>query len=124
MLAECSHVMPSGLHCQSPVTRGSSSCYFHARPQRPARPRQVPPHEVSIEVPDHLDFKGTCTAIHQVTQAILNRTISLRRAGQLLHAIDKAIQARVIETQAPHTHQPAGQGVPCPHSFNRGRVKR
>ena len=37
MIAECGPGMPSGLHCQSPAMRGSSFCYFHARPQRPAR---------------------------------------------------------------------------------------
>ena len=90
MIAECTHAMPSGLHCQSPAMRGSSLCFFHARPQRPVRLKQVPPQEVCIEVPDRLDSKGTCAAVHQVLNAMANGTLSPRRVGQLLNAIQRA----------------------------------
>ena len=82
MVNECRHVMPSGLHCQSPAMRGSSFCYFHARPQRPARPR-----EVRIAIPDRLDSKGTQAIIHRTLQALAAGHISARRAAVLLYGI-------------------------------------
>lgn len=82
MVNECRHIMPSGLHCQSPAMRGSSFCYFHARPQRPARPR-----EVRIAMPDRLDGKGTQAFIHQILRALAAGHISARRAAVLLYGI-------------------------------------
>jgi len=82
MYKECRHVMPSGLHCQSPAMRGSSFCYFHARPQRPARPR-----ESCIEMPDRLDSKGTRVVVHRTLQALAAGHISARRAAVLLYGI-------------------------------------
>ncbi len=78
--------MPSGLHCQSPAMRGNSFCYFHARPQRPARPR-----EARIEIPDRLDSKGTQVAIHRIMQALANGHISARRAAVLLYGIQMSL---------------------------------
>ncbi len=74
--------MPSGLHCQSPAMRGSSFCYFHARPQRPARPR-----EARIAMPEHLDSKGALAVINQTIQALAAGHISARRAAVLLYGI-------------------------------------
>ena len=82
MYNECRHVMPSGLHCQSPAMSGSSFCYFHARPQRPARPR-----EARIEMPDQLDSKSTQVIIHRTLQALAAGHISARRAAVLLYGI-------------------------------------
>ena len=74
--------MPSGLHCQSPAMRGCSFCYFHARPQRPARPR-----EARIEMPDRLDSKGILAIINRTLQALAAGQISPRRAAVLLYGI-------------------------------------
>ena len=82
MVNECRHIMPSGLHCQPPAMRGSSFCYFHARPQRPARPR-----EVRIAMPDRLDSKGVQAIIHRTVQALAAGHISARRAAVLLYGI-------------------------------------
>ena len=82
MYNECRHIMPSGLPCQSPAMRGSSFCYFHARPQRPARPR-----EVRIAIPDRLDSKGTQAIIHRTLQALAAGHIGARRAAVLLYGI-------------------------------------
>jgi len=62
--------------------RGSSFCYFHARPQRPARPR-----EPRIEMPDRLDSKGTQDVIHRTLRALAAGRISARRAAVLLYGI-------------------------------------
>ena len=74
--------MPSGLHCQSPAMRGSSFCYFHARPQRPARPR-----EARLEMPVLLDSKGTESIVRQTIEALAAGHISARRAAVLLYGI-------------------------------------
>jgi hypothetical protein len=85
MVNECRHVMPSGLHCQSPAMRGCGFCYFHARSQRPARSR-----EARIAMPDQLDSKGTRALIHQTLQALAAGHISARRAAVLLYGIQMA----------------------------------
>jgi hypothetical protein len=82
MPTECRHLMPSGLHCQSPAMRGSAFCYFHARPQRPARPR-----EARIEMPVRLDRKGIEAIIRQTIEALAAGHISPRRAAILLYGI-------------------------------------
>ncbi|HEY1160695.1 MAG TPA: hypothetical protein VGE83_08705 [Terracidiphilus sp.] len=86
MVNECRHIMPSGLHCQSPAMRGSAYCYFHARPQRPARP-----HEVRIAIPDQLDGKGTQAILHRTLQALASGHITARRAAVLLYGIQMSL---------------------------------
>jgi hypothetical protein len=82
MINECRHIMPSGLHCQSPAMRGSSFCYFHARAQRPVRPS-----EARIEMPALLDSKGKQAVVHRTLEALPAGRISTRRAAVLLYGI-------------------------------------
>ena len=82
MRNECRHVMPSGLHCQSPAMRGSGFCYFHARPQRPTHPR-----EARIEMPSRLDSKGAQLFVHRIMEALANGHISARRGAVLLYGL-------------------------------------
>jgi hypothetical protein len=82
---ECRHVMPSGLHCQSPAMRGSSFCYYHSRPVRPVRPRR--PSEEPIGLPFVLEASSCLEAINEVIQALAGNRISNRRAAILLHSI-------------------------------------
>jgi len=82
MIAECRHVMPSGLHCQAIAMRGNAFCYHHARSQAPARPM-----EACIEIPDQLDSKGTLLAIKQILQALGAGALSARRAAVLLQGL-------------------------------------
>ena len=98
MYNECRHIMPSGLHCQSPAMRGSSFCYFHGRPQRPAHPR-----EACIEMPDQLDSKGTLAIIHRTLQALAAGRISARRAAVLLYGI------QMSSCQVPTDPDPGAQ---------------
>ena len=82
MRNECRHVMPSGLHCQSPAMRGSGFCYLHARPQRPTHPR-----EARIEMPSRLDSKGAQLFVHRIMEALANGHISARRGAVLLYGL-------------------------------------
>jgi hypothetical protein len=84
MCKECRHVMPTGLHCQSPAMRGSAFCYFHARTQRPGR------QEARIEIPPVLDPAGTLYVLNQIVQALGSGLISNRRAAVLLYAVQMA----------------------------------
>jgi len=62
--------------------RGSSFCYFHGRPQRPARPS-----EIRIPVPGQLDSKGTQDILNRTIQALAAGHISARRAAVLLYGL-------------------------------------
>lgn len=86
MTAECRHVMPSGLHCQSPAMRRSVFCYHHAHTQAPARP-----HEVRIAMPETLTSENVPAVIRQILNAICDGTISNRRAGVLLYSIQMSM---------------------------------
>ena len=86
MPTECRHLMPSGLHCKSPAMCGSAYCYFHARPQRPVRPR-----EARIEMAARLDSKGSAEMIHQTIEALAAGHISARRAAVLLYGIQMSL---------------------------------
>lgn len=92
MYKECRHVMPSGLHCQSPAMRGSVFCYFHSRAQRPALPGR--PRDARIEIPAVLDSEGMKTGISRILQALASGVISTRRAGALLYGIQMAAGAQ------------------------------
>jgi hypothetical protein len=82
MYNECRHVMPSGLHCQSPAMRGSLFCYFHARTRRPTSSG-----EERIEMPALLDSKGKQAVVHRTLEALAAGRISTRRAAVLLYGI-------------------------------------
>jgi hypothetical protein len=82
---ECRHVMPSGLHCRSMAMRGSSFCYYHARPQRPTHPK-----EARIELPDLLDSNGITTFVSRIVKALAAGHISTRRASVLLYGLQVA----------------------------------
>jgi coenzyme F420-reducing hydrogenase alpha subunit len=95
MIAECRHVMPSGLHCQAIAMRGTVFCYHHARTQAPARAK-----EVCIEIPDRLDSKGALFVIQQIVTALGCGAISARRAGVLLHGVQMA-SGKATEALSP-----------------------
>lgn len=108
MCKQCRHVMPSGLHCQSPAMRGSAFCYFHARAQRPARPSR----EARIEIPPVLDPAGTMYVLNQIVQALGAGLISNRRAAVLLYGIQMASGDPSALPAAPSPLD-AGKGPRC-----------
>ncbi len=85
---ECRHIMPSGLHCQSPAMRGSAFCYFHGRAPRPARPARSP--EANIEISPVIGSSGCALAVNQIMQALAANRISSRRAAILLQGVQMA----------------------------------
>jgi hypothetical protein len=85
---ECRHIMPSGLHCQSPALRGGDFCYFHGRAPRPARPARI--LESNIEMPLVNSARQAVGALNRIIQALAANRISSRRASILLHRVQMA----------------------------------
>jgi hypothetical protein len=91
MFAECRFIKGNGLKCQSPAMRGSPFCYFHARtrvvPRRRLRPKDEP-----VDLPVLTDPSGILAMINQILQGVASNTMSPRRAGSLLYALQMARQ--------------------------------
>lgn len=96
-IRECRHIMPSGLHCQSPAMRGNSFCYFHGRRIPPTR--KASSTEPRIEMPATLDRNGILHAIQSVLQGLADGRVSARRGSILLCGLQMA--ANHPETSAP-----------------------
>jgi hypothetical protein len=84
----CRHIMPSGLHCQSPAMRGSAFCYFHGRAPRPTRPART--QESNLEIPLLNSRREIVGALNRIMQALAANRISSRRAAVLLQAVQMA----------------------------------
>ena len=90
MYKECRFIKPNGLRCQSPALRQCPFCYFHSRtrvlvPRRPRRPREEP-----VNLPVVRDSSGVLAAINEILQALASNSISPKRAGSLLYALQMA----------------------------------
>jgi len=84
----CRHIMPSGKTCESPAMRGASFCYFHGRPQRPARVRR--PVENPFPVALVFDEETAQQAFNEIVQALAANHISNRRAALLIYGTQLA----------------------------------
>jgi hypothetical protein len=112
---ECRHVMPSGLHCQSPAMRGSVFCYFHGRAPRPARP--VRSLEINLDLPPIIGPGEIVGAVGEIIQALAANRISTRRAGILLQGVQMAssqILPGLIQRDAPLDTLPPRNSQPHP----------
>ncbi len=112
---ECRHVMPCGLHRQSPAMRGSTFCYFHGRAPRPTRPARSP--EANIEVSPVVGSRGCACAVNQIMQALAANRISSRRAAILLQGVQMAsgqVMPGPIEFDAPLGSMPTRNSQPHP----------
>jgi hypothetical protein len=87
MYKECRFIKANGLKCQSPALRGSPFCYFHSR-TRVLVPRR--PREESVNLPVVRDSSGVLAAINEILQALASNSISPKRAGSLLYALQMA----------------------------------
>ncbi|MFZ0304185.1 MAG: hypothetical protein WAL75_15950 [Terracidiphilus sp.] len=88
MYQPCHHVMPSGLHCQSPAMRESVYCYFHAHLHGSSR--RMPQPRISIELPPLVSTEAIIQSLANVSNLMLARKIGTREAGQALYAIQMA----------------------------------
>ena len=101
MYTTCRHIMPSGLHCQSPAMRGSAFCYFHGRRIPPRGKRPSTGHRV--EIPPTLDRNGISHALHSVLQGLAADRISARRASILLLGLQMAVDHPANRAQVAPT---------------------
>lgn len=107
-IRECRHIMPSGLHCQSPAMRGSAFCYFHGRAPRPARPARIP--ESNLEMPSIHSPGAIIGALDQIIQALAANRISARRAAVLLQGVQMAFGQPMPPLPMPGDAEPMRPG--------------
>ena len=114
MFKECRFIKANGLKCQSPALRGSPFCYFHVRtrvvvPRRPRRPKDEP-----VNLPVLSDRSGVLTIINEVLQGVASNTMSPRRAGSLLYALQMASQnlGGIPLALGPANAAPCNRGLP------------
>jgi len=104
---ECRHIKSNGLKCQSPAMRGSQFCYFHGRKRiyvaRPSRDAQ-------IELPPLDSLASVHAALNQVMIALAAGTITTKRAGVFLNAIQIARQTVCSLPFAPPSLKPPPPG--------------
>jgi hypothetical protein len=88
-VAECRFIKPDGLKCQSVAMRGSPFCYHHARirvsPRRPRRNK-----EAVLDLPSLGDQAAILPFLNEVLDALASNSISSKRAGSLLYALQIA----------------------------------
>ena len=92
MYTECRFIKGNGLKCQSPALRGSPFCYFHARTRVVVPRRRRSPKDQPVDLPVLRDPSGILAMINQILQGVAANTMSPRRAGSLLYALQMARQ--------------------------------
>ena len=93
MYTECRFIKANGLKCHSPALRGSPFCYFHARTRVVVVPRRRrSPKDEPVDLPVLSDPSGILAMINQIVQGVASNTLSPRRAGSLLYALQMARQ--------------------------------
>lgn len=92
MYTECRFIKGNGLKCQSPALRGSPFCYFHARTRVVVPRRRRNPKDEPVDLPVLRDPSGILAMINQILQGVAANTMSPRRAGSLLYALQMARQ--------------------------------
>ena len=92
MFTECRFIKGNGLKCQSPALRGSPFCYFHARTRVVEPRRRRSPKDEPVDLPMLSDPSGILDMINKILQGVASNTMSPRRAGSLLYALQMARQ--------------------------------
>ncbi len=88
-VAECRFIKPNGLKCQSVAMRGSPFCYHHARVRvSPRRPRRN--KEAVLNLPSLNGDAAVFPFLDEVLNALASNSISSKRAGSLLYALQIA----------------------------------
>jgi hypothetical protein len=107
----CSHIMVTGIPCQSPALRGEQFCYFHQRMlQGVALPRKRLHHIALLESEEAIQV-----SIMEVVNGLMSGSIDLRRGELILRALSIAVRnsRRVrfnisrdqMVTEVPHYQQ-------------------
>jgi hypothetical protein len=107
----CSHIMVTGIPCQSPALRGEQFCYFHQRMlQGVALPRKRLNHIALLENEEAIQV-----SIMEVVNGLMSGSIDLKRGELVLRALNAAVRnsRRVrfnidsdkMVTEVPHYEQ-------------------
>jgi len=93
---QCHHYQaPSGQRCGSPAIKGEYYCYHHhiAHVTRNSRRVLIDPEITRMQIPPILDRASIFVALAAVVQRLAENTIDTRRAGQMIYALQVALQA-------------------------------
>jgi hypothetical protein len=95
MTPECRHIKTNGEKCRSVALRGKAYCYFHMRLHTTVADARKPTK--SKDRPIDFTFTDSPVAIqlgvYQVLSALGSLSISPHRAGQMLYALQVAMQS-------------------------------
>jgi hypothetical protein len=96
MYRECRHIMPTGVHCQSPAMGNSAYCYHHDRLHRyphAARPAKL------LKLSRLDNREAVLAGLTDVMNAILAGKIGHRQGGSLIHGMQVAA-SNLVKTVA------------------------
>jgi hypothetical protein len=106
---QCHHYQaPTGQRCGSPALKGEYYCYFHHIKNRKTR-ILIDPELTSMELPVIEDRATIFVALTAVIHRLAANTIDTRRAGQMIYALQTALQALPPpepQRKTPPTPQP------------------
>lgn len=84
----CSHIMVTGVRCQSPALRGEQFCYFHQRMLAGvALPRTRLNHVALLENEEAIQV-----SLMEVVNGLMSGAIDLRRGELILRALNTAVR--------------------------------
>jgi len=84
----CSHIMVTGIRCQSPALRGEQFCYFHQRMLAGvALPRTRLHHVALLENEEAIQV-----SLMEVVNGLMSGAIDLRRGELILRALNTAVR--------------------------------
>jgi hypothetical protein len=90
---QCYHYQsPTGERCGSPSTKNEYYCYFHSIKNRRER-KLIDPDITCMELPPIEDRSSIFLALAAVVHRLAANTIDTRRAGQMIYALQTALQA-------------------------------
>ena len=90
-IPQCRHTKLNGLRCGSPALHGKPLCHFHTQLGREHRPGRSNSSEgLAITLPLLEDANAIQLALMQIIQSVLADTISDKKAGLLLYALQTA----------------------------------
>ena len=119
---QCHHYQaPTGHRCGSPALKGEYYCYFHhiKHAKRAQQRVLIDPEVTCMELPPIEDRATIFVALAAVVHRLAANTIDTRRAGQMIYALQTALQALQAlpapePAAAPPAPPPTAPSTPTP----------
>jgi hypothetical protein len=113
---QCHHYQaPSGQRCGSPALKGEYYCYHHhiKHANRKNHRVLIDPEVTCMEVPLIEDRASIFIALAAVIHRLAENTVDTRRAGQMIYALQVALQALGPVPAPAANHQPVPATQPA-----------